>query len=62
MSTKTTICTIPIRYCPAPALLAAALMWRASKIETLPSLVAPAMRIGTVPCDMLRAAKLHHID
>jgi len=46
MPAEITICTIPGRYCPAPALLAAALLWRASKIETLPSLAAPAMRIG----------------
>jgi hypothetical protein len=29
-----------------PALLAAALLWRASRIETIPSLAATAMRVG----------------
>jgi hypothetical protein len=46
MPTKITNLTIPVRYCPIPALLAAALLWRGSRIESLPAMAATAMRVG----------------
>jgi hypothetical protein len=46
MPTKTIICTIPARYWPIPTLMAAALLWRGSRIESLPAMAATAMRVG----------------
>lgn len=70
MPTTINICTIPGRYCPIGGIVTAALLWRASKIDALPSLVCTAMRVSmyaTIATTSLAVAtslllpKLHYV-